>query len=62
MRDVSCPTCSAPRTRLFFREGETDAAGFRCALCGCVFIVLKEGRIPEDDDDEEEHARDVWPY
>ncbi len=62
-RDIMCPFCSDKRTRLFFHEGETDASGYRCTECGCVFIIMKAGKEPPcEDDDDEEHARDVWPY
>lgn len=68
MRDISCPFCSAERTRLFFNEGDTGTEEYRCLECGCTFIVLKRGRIPEpepmyyDDDDDEEHTKDRWPF
>ena len=63
MRDISCPFCSAERTRLFFNEGDTGTEGYRCVKCGCTFIVLKKGTIPEPEyDDDEEHTKDRWPY
>lgn len=55
----SCRFCSAERTRLFFNEGDTGTEGYRCVKCGCTFIVLKKGMIPEPEDDREEHARDI---
>ena len=68
MRDISCPFCSASRTRLFFNEGDTGTEGYRCVKCGCTFIVLKKGMIPEpepayydDDDDRDDHASNCWP-
>ena len=30
MRDISCPFCSAERTRHFFNEGDTGTEGYRC--------------------------------
>ena len=55
-----CPCCGTCQIRLFFRDGESKAAGYRCASCSCSFIILREGTIPEEDD--RDHARDVWPY
>lgn len=55
----SCRFCSAERTRLFFNEGDTGTEGYRCVKCGCTFIVLMKGMIPEPEDDREEHARDI---
>ena len=63
MRDVSCPSCPAKRTRLFFNEGETGAEGYLSLNCGCTFIILKKGEIPEPEyEDEGEHTKDRWPY
>ena len=48
---------------LFFNEGDTGTEGYRCVRCGCTFIVLKKGVIPEpEEDDDEEHTKDRWPY
>ena len=66
MRDISCPFCSAERTRLLFSEMELAMSGYRCLNCGCKFMILKKGVIPEpvydeDDDDWGDRASDCWP-
>ena len=63
MRDISCPFCSTERTRLLFSEMELAMSGYRCLNCGCKFMILKKGVIPEPEyDDDEEHTKDRWPY
>ncbi len=57
--DVSCPCCEAATTA-FFVETESGASGYRCPFCGCRFIVIKMGSVP-DPGDEAEHAKDCWP-
>ena len=57
-----CPTCGNRYARLFFRDDLTKAAGYRCTHCTCSFIVIREGEIPELEEERAEHARDVWPY
>ena len=54
MSGIRCPYCSGNEVTMNFGDGET--AWYYCR-CGCSFIVLKEGEIPE----REEHARDIWP-
>ena len=68
MRDISCPFCSASRIRMFFSEMELAMSGYRCLNCGCKFMILKKGVIPEpepayydDDDDRDDHASNCWP-
>lgn len=59
--EIYCPMCGRMTTKLFFRDLETDVSGYRCIPCGCTFIVLRDGTIPDTEDEREEHARDIWP-
>ena len=59
IENVSCPCCEAATTA-FFVEVESGTSGHRCSQCGCRFIVIKMGSVP-DTGDEADHAKDCWP-
>ena len=55
---VRCPTCGSHDTECVHVSIQSGWSWRSCRRCDCEFIVVKEGC----EDDDNDHARDCWPY
>ena len=60
MIPMKCPTCTraAMMVRSDFGTGETE---YRCRVCGCSFVVKREGDADEDHEKEHDRRETRWP-
>ena len=57
---MKCPTCT--RAAMMIRpDPGTGGTEYRCRVCGCLFVVRKEGDSSEDRREDHDGSETRWP-